>query len=103
DPLRLVSVLPRFPRPVGGVVVQGEQKRLLRRLSLHEVDGSVGQQIRQIPFLEDLLVAFPEVVALEAVVAEEVDGSGAMPEELLIPALERAIPGQRAEVPFADE
>ena len=41
--------------------------------------------------------------ATEAVVGEEIDGARAMSEELVVAALERAEPRQRAQVPFPDE
>src|SRR5690349_11590590 len=86
------------------IVVKREQERLSRRLSPHEIDRAIGQQIRQVAFSEDLLVALPEIVrASEAVVGEEVDRARPMAEELLITALERTEPWQRTQVPFADE
>jgi hypothetical protein len=38
----------------------------------HEINRPFGEQIRQVPFSEDLLVALPEIVSTETGVPEEI-------------------------------
>ena len=104
DAARFGFVAGRFPRPMRRIKVQAEQEWLLASVLLYHGNCSLAEQIGEIAGFVHLSITIPKVVAPRfALVRVVIESAAAKSPIMIVPALQRAIIRQPAQVPFADE